>query len=163
MLKIERSWEAAGFGLFEVEADFTLRIAGPPGAANNVTGSYDGEFDSMLLGYGTGGSHQATATGPVRYEVTGFFYPATEGCAIELVVTETIYFSKVKEVQSTLFGAIPTEAGGLGEDTITVFRPEFDEESRDFFVITGGGYGYTASFSLYDIALPDGAGCDFTR
>ena len=66
-------------------------------------------------------------------------------------MTETIFFSKVQEVQSTLLGTIATGAGGLGEDNTMVFRPEFDEESRDFFIIAGG---YTASFSLYGIALP---------
>lgn len=160
MLKIERSWEAAGLGLFELDADFTLRVVGLPGATNDVTGSYDGEFGAMLFGYGTGGAHQATTSGPARYEVTGFFHPGTKGCAIELVVTETIFFSQVQEVQSTILGSIPTDAGGLGEDTTTVFRPEFDEESQDFFVIAGG---YVASFSLYDIVPPAGSNCDFAR
>jgi len=112
------------------------------------------------VGHGAGGGHTVTATGPVQYEIEGHFYPATEGCTFKLVVTEKMLFSKVREVQSSLFGAIPTGPGGLGEDQTTVFRPEFDQESKDFFIIAGN---HVTSFSLYDIALPEGTGCDFTR
>lgn len=162
MLKIDRTFEYP-LALLEMNADFTVQtlhgLVGEPGQTNKVFGSTEVEFAGSLTGQGTGGEHTTTATGPVKYEVDGFFYPASGGCTFELVVTETLRLSQVASMENTALGVIPVPPGGLGDDVVTTFDVEFDEESLDFFIIAGE---HTSAFTLYDIALPDGTDCRFT-
>lgn len=163
MLNIERNWDFGTLGYFEMGADFTIYtyhgLVGEPGETNKVTGLTESEFTLELGRTGTtGGVAFTTATGPVTYEVDGFFYPeaAGIGCEWHLVVTETLHLSLVTSMMDTQLGAISVP--GLGEDIVTKLDIEFDQEALDYFIIAGGH----ASFSLYDVVLPDGTGCSFT-
>jgi len=164
MLKIERNWDFGTLGYFEMGADFTFYtfhgLVGEPGETNKATGSTESEFTLELGRTGTtGGVATTTATGPVSYEVEGFFYPSAAGigCEFHLVVTETLRLSQVTTMTDTQLGELPVP--GLGEDIVTTFDVEFDQQALDFFVIGGEN---SSSFTLYDVALPDGTGCSFT-
>lgn len=164
MLKIERDWNFGALGYFEMGGDFTIYtfhgLVGEPGETNKVTGSTESEFILELGRTGTtGGVATTTATGPVSYEVEGFFYPEALGlgCEFQLVVTEILHLSLVTTMTDTQLGELAVP--GLGEDVVTTFDVEFDREALDFFVFAGEDY---ASFTLYDIALPDGTGCLFS-
>lgn len=163
MLKIEREWEFGALGFFEMVADFTIRtthgLLEEPGKTNKVFGSTESEFTLELGRTGTtGGIATTTATGPVGYEVEGFFYPAAEGCEFHFVVTETLRLSQVTSMTDTQLGVLPVP--GLGADIVTTFEVDFDPEALDFFIFAGSSA--TSSFTLYDIVLPDGTNCSFT-
>lgn len=164
MLKIERDWDFGTLGYFEMGADFTFYtfhgLVGDPGETNKATGSTESEFTLELGRTGTtGGVATTTATGPVSYEVEGIFYPSAAGigCEFHLVVTETLRLSQVTMMTDTQLGELPVP--GLGEDIVTTFDVEFDQQALDFFIFAGEDY---ASFTLYDVALPDGTGCVFS-
>lgn len=163
MLKIERDWDFGALGFFEMGADFTIRtthgLLDEPRKTNKVFGSTESEFILEMGRTGTtGGIATTTATGPVSYEVEGFFYPASEGCEFHFVVTETLRLSQVTSMTDTQMGVIPVP--GLGADVVTAFEVDFDPESLDFFLIAGSSAN--SSFTLYDIVLPDGTDCIFT-
>ncbi len=163
MLKIDRTLEVP-LGLFEFTADFTLNtfhgLVGEPGQTNEIAGSTESEYTVVMTGVGsTGISHTTTMIGPLVYDVTGTFHPASGGCTFDLTVIETAVLSEVTSMVNTVLGELPVPPEGAGADVITSFDVQFDEESLDFFVITGE---YSSSFTLYDVALPDGTGCSFT-
>ncbi len=88
----------------------------------------------------------------------GTFDPAAGGCVFDLVVTETIHLSQVTSAENSLLGVIPFPEG-LGADEVSTFQVEFDEQSLDSFIIAGQ---HNSSFTLADVVLPDGTGCNFT-
>ena len=160
-LKVDRTWNWV-LGEFVMVEEFTIQtqhgLVGEPGETNRVFGSTESEFHATIVGTGTGGSHTTTATGPVTYEVGGVFYPGSEGCAFDLVVTETIHLSQVTSMENSVLGVLPVPEG-LGADEVSRFEVEFDEQSLDFFIIAGA---HNSAFTLTDVVLPDGTGCNFT-
>ncbi len=161
-LKVDRTWDWV-LGEFVMEAEFLIltqhgMVVGEPEQPTRVFGSAEAEFFATIVGTGTGGSHTTTATGPVTYEVEGTFDPAAGGCVFDLVVTETIHLSQVTSAENSLLGVIPFPEG-LGADEVSTFQVEFDEQSLDSFIIAGQ---HNSSFTLADVVLPDGTGCNFT-
>lgn len=158
-LFIDRSFTLPYDSYLSMATDITLILGyealSEPWEPAVISGYTVGEFDFLAAGRGiSGGGHDTTGNGPVRYEIDGTFYPVPL-CTWEITVTETVLWSEVTSVYNTFLGEMPTPGFADMSVTMTV---EFDEQILYDFII---GPAENVSFVLNDIVLPPGTGCAF--